>query len=270
MVTRAPAERFFDDHPQFYATSQTGADADRLHDRYRAIVEFNHSVFPRSRVLDIASHDGRWSFASLHAGAEHVTGIEVRPYLVDYSNDNMRRENIAADRYRFICGDALEEIARLPAGQFDVVLCLGYLYHTVHLPLLIQQIGRLKPRHVIVDTQLGIPVGVHEPPEWLALSAGIYGTFFMERLCQFLSAQPLILLHEDDTEKEGMAVTPGSDASRVPVGYPTKGALEFLLSDAGFGAFTYYDWLTASLSNAVPSFDYRMGYRVTMRCSART
>jgi hypothetical protein len=263
-------ERFFDSYPEFYATSKTGADADRLHDRHRAIVEFNKSILQGSRVLDIASHDGRWSFATLKAGAAHVTGIEIRPYLVENSTRNLRHHNVGKEQYHFICGDALEELAQLPPGQFDVVLCLGYLYHTVHLPLLIQQIGRLKPKHVIVDTQVGVPVGFHEPPAWLELSDGIYGKFFMDQLCQFLSAQPLILLHEDETRREGMAVDRDSEDPWVPVGYPTKGALEFLLTRAGFGQFTYYDWLNATLGNWVPSFDYRMGYRVTMRCSAKT
>jgi 2-polyprenyl-3-methyl-5-hydroxy-6-metoxy-1,4-benzoquinol methylase len=268
-TSQLTSDRFFDNYPQFYATSKTGADADRLHDRYRAIVEFNKNIIEGTRVLDIASHDGRWSFAVLKAGAKHVTGIEIRPYLVENSTQNMQGQHIGDDQYQFICGDVLEEIARLQVGRFDVVLCLGYLYHTIHIPQLIQQIGRLKPKHVIVDTQIGVPVGFHEPPDWLELSDGRYGKFFMHELCKFLSAQPLILLHEDETQREGMAVYRESEDPWVPVGYPTKGALEFLLDKAGFAEFTYYDWLNASLGNWVPSFDYRMGYRVTMRCSAK-
>lgn len=258
--------RFFDAHPQFYSTSQTGADADRLNDRFRAIVEDNDDILRGSRLLDIASHDGRWSFAALHAGAKHVTGIEIRPYLVENSRANMRAGGIDETRFDFICGDALEEIARLSPGQFDVVMCLGYLYHTVHLPQLILQIGRLKPAHVILDTQLAVPVGHHEPREWIDLSDGIYGTFFMQALTEWLSRQPIIFLHEDETRREGMAVYRGNEGPWVPVGYPTKGALEMLLEHAGYGDFTYYDWLDAELENAVPSFDYRMGHRVTMRC----
>ena len=262
------AEGFFDSYPRFLETSKTGADKDRLNERYRAIIEFNRDIIRGSRLLDIASHDGRWSFAALKAGAEHSTGIEIRPYLVENCVRNMQSQCIADGRYHFTCGDAVTTISKLPAGQFDVVMCLGYLYHTPHIPLLIQQIGRLKPRHVIIDSQVGVPVGFHEPSDWLALSDGIYGKFFMQELTRFLSEQPLILLHEDETQREGMAVHVDSTAPWVPVGYPTKGALEFLLKKAGFDDFVYYDWFSADLQNPVPLFDYRMGYRVTMRCRA--
>jgi hypothetical protein len=180
----------------------------------------------------------------------------------------MRSQHMAEEQYRFTCADAATTISKLPAGQFDVVMCLGYLYHTPHIPLLIQEIGRLRPRHVIIDSQVGVPVGFHEPADWLTLSDGIYGKFFMQELARFLSEQPLILLHEDETHREGMAVHAGSTAPRIPVGYPTKGAIEFLLTKAGFGDFVYYDWFSANLPNPVPLFDYRMGYRVTMRCRA--
>ncbi|MEM5584754.1 methyltransferase domain-containing protein [Roseibium sp. AS2] len=261
---------FFDLYPQFLETSQTGADRDRLNERHRAIIDDNRDIIQGSRLLDIASHDGRWSFAALTAGARHCTGIEIRPYLVRNSVVNMQTQQIADERYTFLCGDALSTISTLEAGQYDVIMCLGYLYHTAHIPLLIQEICRLKPAHVIVDTQVGVPVGFHEPPDWLELSKGIYGRFFMEQLTRFLSEQPLILLHEDETQREGMSVDTSTSDPWVPVGYPTKGALEFLLGKAGYGAFRYYDWFGADLANPVPLFDYRNGYRVTMRCSAKT
>lgn len=67
---------FFDDHPEFLETSSTAAGKDRLNLRHVAIIEEHCKILSGSRVLDIASHDGRWSFAALQAGATHVTGIE--------------------------------------------------------------------------------------------------------------------------------------------------------------------------------------------------
>jgi hypothetical protein len=67
---------FIDEFPQFYSTSQTGAVPNRLNQRYRACLEWNEPVIRGNRILDIASHDGRWSFAALKTGASHVVGIE--------------------------------------------------------------------------------------------------------------------------------------------------------------------------------------------------
>src|SRR5438046_1422930 len=72
-------EPFFDQYPRFYETSQTGNVAGRLNQRHHAIFTQNADIFPGARVLDIVSHDGRYSLAALKSGASHVLGIEGRP-----------------------------------------------------------------------------------------------------------------------------------------------------------------------------------------------
>ena len=69
---------FFDAFPRFYETSQTGDPRERINLRYEAIFAHNADVFQGARVLDIASHDGRWSLAALRTGAAEVIGIEAR------------------------------------------------------------------------------------------------------------------------------------------------------------------------------------------------
>src|SRR3990170_6442773 len=63
--SRAVTSPFFDQFPRFYETSQTFAYPSRLNLRHEAIFGENQDIFEGRRVLDIASHDGRWSFASL-------------------------------------------------------------------------------------------------------------------------------------------------------------------------------------------------------------
>ena len=72
---------FFDDYPLFYETSKTASSKARLNVRHQAIIEANRDILKDARVLDLASHDGRWSFAALKAGAAHVTGVEARPRM---------------------------------------------------------------------------------------------------------------------------------------------------------------------------------------------
>ena len=59
---------FFDKYSRFFDTSSVGNWPDRLNSRYRAIISANKSLFDGARVLDLASHDGRWSYAALDAG----------------------------------------------------------------------------------------------------------------------------------------------------------------------------------------------------------
>src|SRR4249919_1385884 len=76
------ASMFFDDYPRFAETSRTAASMDRLNLRYEAIFAENRDILDGARVLDIASHDGRWSLAALATGARSVVGVEARPGLV--------------------------------------------------------------------------------------------------------------------------------------------------------------------------------------------
>lgn len=56
-----------------------------------AIIEEHREELNGARVLDIASHDGRWSFAALQVGAAHVTGIAGREHLVTDANKTFRQ-----------------------------------------------------------------------------------------------------------------------------------------------------------------------------------
>jgi 23S rRNA G2069 N7-methylase RlmK/C1962 C5-methylase RlmI len=76
------ATPFFDRFNRFYSTSRTSPWPERLHARYQAIIQENLDLLRGQRVLDVASHDGRWSFAALKAGCAHVTGMEAREHLV--------------------------------------------------------------------------------------------------------------------------------------------------------------------------------------------
>jgi predicted nicotinamide N-methyase len=78
---------FFDDYPAFFETSRTGSAPNRLKARHTALIESNPDVVTGRRILDIASHDGTWSFAALRAGAAHVTGIEARDEVVERGAD---------------------------------------------------------------------------------------------------------------------------------------------------------------------------------------
>ena len=144
---------FFSRHSRFLDSSVVGNWPARLDARYEAIIGANKAAFDGARVLDLASHDGRWTFAAIEAGARSVVGIEVRPELVAAAEENMDAFGVPRGVYRFEAGDAFERRDVFLEG-FDIVLCLGFFYHTSRHVELLRLIELTGARTVIVDTAL--------------------------------------------------------------------------------------------------------------------
>lgn len=148
-------EGFFRRHAAFLSEEERGSPAlSRLDARYQAIVGHRREAIEGARVLDIASHNGRWSLACLASGARHVTGVEARRELIDEAELHMQRYGISPDRYEFRCSDAHELVRELEPGRFDTILCLGFLYHTAHHFQLLEAFASLAPRYLIIDTAI--------------------------------------------------------------------------------------------------------------------
>lgn len=231
---------FFDDHPRFLETSHTRSDIDRLNLRYEAIITANQDIIEGARVLDLASHDGRWSFAAVKAGAAHITGIEAREQLVAHATRTFADAGIDAARYRFITGDMFRVLGE-HRFEVDVVLCLGFLYHTLRYNELFHRIAGTGAGHLIVDST----VVANRP-------------------------RPIIELHRDKSTNEGAAFADDfAPGPRVLVGMPSAAAIEFLAASYGFTVTSRYDWqaLLAEQGDRVTSGvgDYRTGKRVTLR-----
>ena len=103
---------FFDDHPEFLETSHTAATKGRLNLRHLAIIKENEDILRGRSVVDIASHDGRWSYAALEAGATRVIGIEGRQSLVENAKRTLAAKGVPESRYTMIKGDVHRRIAQ--------------------------------------------------------------------------------------------------------------------------------------------------------------
>src|SRR6185436_700597 len=90
----------------FIQTSETANIPNRLQKRFQAIFETKPAIWAGAKVLDLGSHDGRFSYAALKMGAAHVTGIEARPHLVENCVQNMAKLQVNSTNFRFIHGDA--------------------------------------------------------------------------------------------------------------------------------------------------------------------
>lgn len=245
---------FGDDYPRFIEVSDLTPKLDeqderrrrrsaieqrnRMNERYEAIFASNRDILDGARVLDLASHDGRFSLAALKAGAAHVTGVEVRQSLIDKAQENFAFYGQDPETYRFVCGDVFDVLAR-ERFDVDVVLCLGYLYHTYRHTELMYLLHNLAPRHLIVDTMVT------------------------------RDTQPTLrMIREEDVEDIRSAAQDAYSVGRVLVLWPSVPALEMLLRSYGFEVESAYDWKSRLAGRpTMPGLEgYASGRRVTLRC----
>lgn len=233
---------FFDDYPAFCGSGKTAAIPHRLNLRHQAIIEANRDILAGARVLDLASHDGRWSFAAHKAGAEHVIGVEARPSLVDAANKAFAEYGVAPDQYQFIQGDLFRVLAR-ETFEVDVVLCLGFLYHTLRYGELFRGITDTGAQYCILDTKV------------------------------LKSDEPLVRVLTNRTERRSNAAKDDlTEGGLALAGYPSLPALELILDVYGFEVAEQFDW--TALSDSLPGpagriSGYATGDRVTLRCRSR-
>lgn len=233
---------FFEQYPAFYESSRTAAFPARLNLRHEAIIESNRDILAGARVLDLASHDGRWSFAAIKAGASHVTGLEARAGLVDKSHKLFEQYGVPKDDYEFVHGDMFP-ILQERKFDVDVVLCLGFAYHTLRYGELFHGIMSAGPKYCILDTK------VHR------------------------SDEPVIRVLTNKTNTQGHAAEDQlSTGGLALAGYPSVPALEVMLDVYGFDIEEQYDWaaLLATLPKRLRAVrGYARGQRVTLRCRSR-
>jgi 16S rRNA G966 N2-methylase RsmD len=227
---------FFDNYPDFYKTSTTGASSNRLNGRYKALIESNLPLIRDKTVLDLASHDGRWSFAAIKNGAKYVIGIEARRHLVENAIKNMKTYGTPDDKYRFITGDVHYEITNLDANTIDTVFLFGFFYHTMNHIRLLMEIKRLKPQYIILDSSVSVA-----------------------------SDLPVIELKEEDPEIDANGIRDLTDDNNKKIlsGYPTRAAIALMLRVNGFD-FSFYDWHN---NNNVNCWDDLEDYRTSQRIS---
>lgn len=101
------------------------------------------------RVLDLGANAGFWSLAAIEAGCDYVLGIEGRAMHVAQAELVFEVKGVERERYDFVEADLFD----VEWGDgFDVVLCLGLLYHVRRPVELLERIARANTDLLIVDT----------------------------------------------------------------------------------------------------------------------
>jgi len=126
----------------------------RFAQRRDAIIGANRALFQDARVLETHSGAGRWSLAALAAGAAHVLGLEPRPRAVEAARAACAEQGASPETWDFVHSpDIVAAVAALQADACDLILCLRFS----RLPdpcLCFRQFSRLRPRHVVLDTEI--------------------------------------------------------------------------------------------------------------------
>ncbi len=203
------------------------AQLNRLNARYRTFLAPNSDRLRGQRVLDLASHDGRWSYAALVNGADRVTGIEARGELIgkaDYILDAELRR-----RVQFIEGDIFDVLPGLLSRgeRFDVILCLGIFYHIMDHHRLVKLMTAFRPELIILDTGL------------------------------IDSDEPFIKLKTESTDHYLNAAESYAGQQEALVGIVSRGGIELLANSFGY-TVRYEHWHASAFQDRSGLTDYFM------------
>lgn len=255
-----------------------GAHLDRLNRRATKLLVQQRDLIQGKRILDIACHDGRFSHACLLLGAQHVHGVEGRQHHVDDANRFFLDLGHEPSRFRFEQGDIFDFLPKCEPGQFDTILCFGFLYHTVRQIEMLQEFQRLNPQAVIIDTY------VHPQRQWIKWLRVLWrmrprhlSPQKFAELVRTTEADEIFQLAMEDATKDGSSITGGGTPVRenekrygaVAVNFhPTSAALERLFDYHGFD-FEKIDWHAAGISDWSNLGDYKTKRRVSYVVHAR-
>jgi SAM-dependent methyltransferase len=103
------------------------------------------------RVLDLGCNAGFWSLQAIEAGADFVLGVDGRQMHVEQANLVFEAKGVDPSRYRF---EQANIFTHDFAEQFDVVLCLGLMYHISKPVELFEAIAGVGAEVVVIDTSV--------------------------------------------------------------------------------------------------------------------
>ncbi|HKQ97703.1 MAG TPA: methyltransferase domain-containing protein [Candidatus Polarisedimenticolia bacterium] len=129
-------------------------DDERIRRITQLVSDLGGVPWERMRLLDLASLEGLYGLEFALRGAE-VLSVEGR-------DDNLAKAEFARDclgltRFTTRRGD-VREVSVERDGRFDVVLCLGILYHLESPSLFdfIMRLGEMTTRLLVVDTHIAL------------------------------------------------------------------------------------------------------------------
>lgn len=207
----------------------------RLGERYKHIISKNLDAIKGKRILDIASNNGRWTYAALNSSAAHVTSIEGRQERVDDAIKFLGELGFNSDKYSAYCGDMYDFLyENKDSLNVDTVFLLGVYYHIMDHYHLLKSIARLNPKTIIIDS-------------------GFVRSFRNSIHVQF-----------EDPRKHLNALTVFKDQASEPVGFVSLGLMIQMAWNLGYNCRPVV-WDPKNIHDKPCVQDYLMGRRFTLR-----
>ncbi|PCE33713.1 class I SAM-dependent methyltransferase [Burkholderia ubonensis] len=258
----------------FLESSSVRANVNRLNWRAEVLIRRNIESFRGKRVLDLASHDGRFMHAALANGAKKVIGVEAREEHVAQARHNLGRVGYAPDSYEVLCGDLVEHLKSMAPGSIDTILCFGVFSHLIEQVEIIREIRRIAPSTFILDTwvameqwNLGERIRNHRVNLFVkdTQQGGDAGTSLLARLKRLWTAVVpgpgskvgnLVFLYEDP-QAPGATVRPSG-----LMAWTNRSVVEMLFEHYGLD-YERVDWRAQRVTDWTDLGDYRRGARET-------
>ena len=136
-----------------HAENTDAGEVNRFERRVENMFSRHADRIAGKRVLDLACNTGRLSYPLLMLGAAQVTGVEARHELIEKGRSLFAASEFAG-KMHFRQGDLFEFLESSEPGEFDVIVCAGFLYHTVRHADFFRALKRLRPETVFVDTSI--------------------------------------------------------------------------------------------------------------------
>ena len=185
-----------------------------------AVESYFGSRLSEINCIDVGCHEGFYSIAMARKGVQHVTGYDVRERNVEKAR--FVAEALGVTSVEYHQGNC-EELSVESAGQHELCLFLGLLYHLENPMLCLRNICAVTKEMCVVETQVVDEVeGSAEwgAQEWTRDYQGV-----------------LALIDESD---EYYAENTETGASPVAA-CPSPKALTFMLRQAGFRRTEFID-----------------------------
>jgi len=119
------------------------------------------------RCLDIACNEGFFSFELARRSAREVVGFDARPVVIEKAQlvqSKLKHANVSFSVFD------LEQLGPEWKGRFDIVLCLGIIYHLENPIGCLRRVRGVTTKVCVIDTQLNRFSGEIETPEGRASS----------------------------------------------------------------------------------------------------
>ncbi len=178
------------------------------------VADISRKAFADLRVLDLACLEGLYAIEFARHGAE-VAAIEIREANIE--KVRFAKDVLSLGKLR-LYSDDIRNLSREKHGTFDVVLCLGVLYHldAPDIFSFVEKMAEVCTMFTVIDTHISTSADTHHTYK----NKRYWGRQYQE--------------HSPDSTQEERLKSLWSSVDNLESFWPTRPSLYNMLTHAGF------------------------------------